>query len=242
MTSPGRSPVMSLVASCRDWLRRVPPVRRLVRTVRALPICGGATRRVVGRGNVIDVDPTATLRRVTFAVSGHGNLVRIGPGCMLEGVTVNLRGDGQRVVLAAGVCVRRSAELWIVGDGGAIDVGAGTTFESATVGVAEAGGRLTIGADCMFAHEVDVRTGDSHSILDAATGARLNPSRDISIGDHVWVGGRCIILKGVVIPRDCVVAAGAVVTKPVAEPGTIVGGNPARVLKTGVTWDRRLLP
>lgn len=242
MTTPARPPATSLFASGRNWLRRLPAVRWLARTSRALPICGGVTRRVVGRGNVIDVHPAATLRRVTFAISGHGNLVRIGPACMLEGVTVTLRGDGQRLLLDAGVCVRREAEFWIVGEGGVIDVGAGTTFESATVGVAESGGRIAIGADCMFAHEVDVRTGDSHSILDATTAVRLNPSRDITIGDHVWVGGRCILLKGVVIPRDCVVAAGAVVTKPVAAPGSIVGGNPARVLKTGITWDRRLLP
>lgn len=53
----------------------------------------------------------------------------------------------------------------------------------------------------------------------------------ITIGDHVFVGARAIILPGVEIGRGAVVAAGAVVTKDVA-PLSIVGGVPAREIGT----------
>lgn len=52
----------------------------------------------------------------------------------------------------------------------------------------------------------------------------------VKIGNHVWLGVRSTILKGVTIGDNAIVAAGAVVTKDVA-PNTIVGGNPARKIR-----------
>lgn len=53
----------------------------------------------------------------------------------------------------------------------------------------------------------------------------------VTIGDHVFIGSRAIVLPGVTIGRGAVVAAGAVVTKDVA-PLTIVGGVPAHEIGT----------
>ena len=53
----------------------------------------------------------------------------------------------------------------------------------------------------------------------------------VKIGDNVWIGMNAVILKGVIIGDNSVVAAGAVVTKSIA-PNTIVAGNPAIVVKT----------
>lgn len=53
---------------------------------------------------------------------------------------------------------------------------------------------------------------------------------DTVIGDGVWIGMRAMIMPGVHIGEGAVIAANAVVTKDV-EPYTIVGGNPARVIK-----------
>ncbi|MBB6127042.1 acyltransferase [Mucilaginibacter lappiensis] len=55
-------------------------------------------------------------------------------------------------------------------------------------------------------------------------------SKPIKICSHTWIGMNCIILKGVTIGEGAIVGAGSVVTKDVA-PWTIVGGNPARVVK-----------
>lgn len=56
-------------------------------------------------------------------------------------------------------------------------------------------------------------------------------SKQTVIGHDVWIGERAIILDGVTIGTGAVIAAGAVVTKSV-EPYSIVGGVPAKVLKT----------
>lgn len=52
----------------------------------------------------------------------------------------------------------------------------------------------------------------------------------IVIGDDVWIGGGAIICPGVTIGEGVTVGAGSVVTKNVP-PYTIVGGNPAKILK-----------
>lgn len=63
----------------------------------------------------------------------------------------------------------------------------------------------------------------------------------IKIGDNVVLYGNSIILAGVTIGHDALVAAGSVVTKNV-EPYAIVGGNPAKVIgDTRELYDRRLV-
>ena len=53
---------------------------------------------------------------------------------------------------------------------------------------------------------------------------------DIKIGNDVWIGHSSIILSGVTIGNGAVIAAGSVVVKDVP-PFSIVGGNPAKVIR-----------
>ena len=53
----------------------------------------------------------------------------------------------------------------------------------------------------------------------------------VKIGNDVWIGGGCIIMPGVNIGSGAIIAGGSVVTKDVIE-FTIVGGVPARLIKT----------
>jgi acetyltransferase-like isoleucine patch superfamily enzyme len=100
---------------------------------------------------------------------------------------------------------------------------------------------VEIGKDCMFAYDIDIRTGDSHSIIDSTTGSRINYAKDINIGNHVWVAAHSIILKGVSIADNCVIATGAVVVKGFNEQGIIVAGNPGKIVKRNITWSRERL-
>ena len=59
----------------------------------------------------------------------------------------------------------------------------------------------------------------------------LGIAKPVIIGDDVWIGGNVTILPGITIGNNVVVAAGAVVTKDVPD-NTLVGGVPARTIKT----------
>lgn len=60
---------------------------------------------------------------------------------------------------------------------------------------------------------------------------------DTFIGDQCFIGGNSIILPGVKVGNNSIVAAGAVVTKDVP-PNSIVAGSPAKVIKTGIKTER----
>ncbi len=88
---------------------------------------------------------------------------------------------------------------------------------------------ITIGEQVFIADQVIIRDWDGHTIVGRANKA------PISIGNNVWIGMRAIILKGVTIGDGAVVAAGAVVTRDVPA-GSVVAGNPARVVKENMKW------
>jgi len=72
------------------------------------------------------------------------------------------------------------------------------------------------------------------AVLNRAYGKRLDSVGKIFIGDNVFVGMNAVIMPDVTIGNNCVIAAGAIVTKDVPD-GSVVGGNPAKVL--GATAD-----
>jgi acetyltransferase-like isoleucine patch superfamily enzyme len=88
----------------------------------------------------------------------------------------------------------------------------------------------------MFGEDIDIRTSDNHPIYNEA-GDRINPDKDVIIQDRVWLGKGVSVLKGSLIESDSVVGFRSVVTKRIAA-NSVVGGNPAKILKTGVTWKR----
>jgi acetyltransferase-like isoleucine patch superfamily enzyme len=91
---------------------------------------------------------------------------------------------------------------------------------------------IQIGQDVAIAYQVIISDSDRHSI----TGQSEDPA-PIMIGNHVWLGARSIILKGVSIGDGAVVAAGAVVTRDVP-PKTLVAGVPAKIIRRDVEWTK----
>jgi maltose O-acetyltransferase len=88
---------------------------------------------------------------------------------------------------------------------------------------------VTIGNEVMFGPSVQVLTA-THPLDATARCAGPELGRPITIGDRVWVGGGAILLPGITIGENSIIAAGAVVTRDVP-PNVVVGGNPARVIR-----------
>ncbi len=95
--------------------------------------------------------------------------------------------------------------------------------------------KLIIGNNVMFGPNPTIITGDHRidvigiPMFGVYEKLPVN-DKDVVIEDDVWCGANVTILKGVVIGRGSVVAAGAVVTKS-CPPYSIVGGVPAKVIK-----------
>lgn len=97
--------------------------------------------------------------------------------------------------------------------------------------------QVTFGDDCLLSWEILIMDTDFHSILDNQ-GRIINELKPISIGNHVWIGCRNTILKGVSIPDNTVIAANSTITKSFIEQHVVIGGNGEnqRILKSDVNW------
>lgn len=88
---------------------------------------------------------------------------------------------------------------------------------------------VRIGINCFMAPGVHIYTA-THPVHPKERCAGTEYGKPVTIGDNVWLGGRSVILPGVTIGDNAVIAAGAVVVKDVPA-NAVVGGNPARVLR-----------
>ena len=192
-------------------------------------------KTIRGQGNVFDAEGTS-LSEVRLDIIGDNNRIKIGPGCVLSNVYFRIRGSEHQIEFGANCRVSRGAVLWFEDREGVLRVGSGTTMVEVHIAVTESS-KVIIGDDCMFANDIDIRTGDSHTVIDTQTSERLNYAGDVVISRHVWIAPHTVVLKGVNIGENSIIATGAVVTKS-CEPGVIMGGNPAKAIKTGVSWKR----
>jgi acetyltransferase-like isoleucine patch superfamily enzyme len=199
---------------------------------------GQVQRTIRGQGNVFMAEG-AKLSGVQVDIIGDNNSISIAPDCVLANVYFRLRGSGHQIEFGEKCRISRGAVLWFEDRAGVLRVGSGTTMVEVHIAVTE-NSKVLIGEDCMFANDIDIRTGDSHSVIDTQTGERLNFPGDVVINRHVWIAPHTVILKGVTIGENSIVATGAVVTKS-CEAGVIMGGNPAKAIKSGVSWKRERL-
>lgn len=96
---------------------------------------------------------------------------------------------------------------------------------------------VVIGDDCMIASSVQIRSEDSHAIYDVESGERINPSRNIVIGSHVWLAEGSLILSGSMIGSGSTIAARAII-KGQIQNNCVAAGIPAKVIKRNTAWER----
>jgi maltose O-acetyltransferase len=89
-------------------------------------------------------------------------------------------------------------------------------------------GRVILHDHIAMGEDVTIITQNHRYLEESYNGFSVG---DVEIDNYVWIGDRAIILKGVHIGKHAIIAAGAVVTKDVPD-FAIVGGNPAKVIKS----------
>lgn len=104
------------------------------------------------------------------------------------------------------------------------------------------GKNVFINSGCCFQDQGGIEIGDDvligQQVVIATINHDLNPAKrgnmffaPVKIGNGVWIGAHATILAGVTIGNGAVIASGAVVNKDVPE-NTVVGGVPAKIIKT----------
>jgi acetyltransferase-like isoleucine patch superfamily enzyme len=184
------------------------------------------------------IAPTFLYRKLCRPSSGEwaeylkkrGRLHSIGENVAINSDVVIT--DPEYVRIGNNVLLERKVRFSL-GDGARVYIGDGTYLGDFTNVLAVQ--EVNIGKDCAISWHVLFMDTSSHPLGfegEQAT-TKIAPIR---VQDHVWIGCRAVILKGVTVGEGAIIANNAVVTKDVP-PRTMVAGNPARVIKKDVIWE-----
>lgn len=91
--------------------------------------------------------------------------------------------------------------------------------------------------DVLIGYDVWIIDNDGgHPIYDLESGKKMENSKPIEIGEHVWIGAFVDIRKGVKVSRNSVVAWKSLVTKKFETENCIIAGTPAKIIKENINW------
>lgn len=177
----------------------------------ANPLGADVEVRFLGVDNVLTVSPDAKLGRLKLIFCCNHGRCHIGGG--------NLEGD-----------IR-------IGEDCSVDIGDGISCTGPCYLSTAEGTSISIGADCMLARGNEIRADDAHPIFDVGTGTRVNPSRSITLGAHVWLADRAVVLAGSQIGSGSVIGFGSIVKGHIPN-NCVAAGVPAQVIRTNCAWER----
>jgi acetyltransferase-like isoleucine patch superfamily enzyme len=94
--------------------------------------------------------------------------------------------------------------------------------------------KMRIGSGVLIARLVHIMDSDTHHVFDE-NGNKINMPKEVIIGDHVWLGVKSTVMRGVKIGDGSIVSANSVVLNRVKER-MLVAGMPARVFSEVKSW------
>lgn len=164
-------------------------------------------------------------------IRGTGNILVCEDGVTLSGI-IDFKGNDSVVYLSKN---RYTYKLDLIMWGGSTCyIGKNNYFNRRLAAVISERRSFIVGDDCLFSREVWVRTADPHLMYDIETSRRLNPSKDVLVGDHVWIGQRTMLLKGSRMGSGSVLAAGAIASGKAYSSNAVYGGIPAKKISSDI--------
>lgn len=212
---------------------------------------GENNNRVIG--SLKDCDVTFSGGNSTLKIGDNFNGVHmkisIGSGCDIEiGNNVTAKNsfwnfyDNASCSIGSDCCFRDGGFL-SVAPFAKIIIGSGFMAEYDYAMIALPYSEIRFGEDCMVSRRVSVQSNDGHDIFDVRTGQNINAtvelskSRKVIVGNHVWIGQDATLFYNTDIGDGSIIGAKSLVKNKFPN-NCIVGGNPARMIKSDVAWSR----
>jgi len=182
--------------------------------------------------NNVTGEQLRTLLPLNKYKDSHGNEIYFDE-TIEKDILIHFHGVNNRVQIGHNVTVS-SLKIYC-GNNGVCILKDDSTIETAQINVSN--GRVDIGRDCMIAKGVRIRNNDNHHIFDLGSGKRINYSKNVLVGDCVWLGEESVLLPGAEIDVGSIVAERAV-TSSCFPDHVILAGVPAKVIRENIIWSR----
>ncbi len=191
---------------------------------------------ISGKNNELEIRSNVELKNVAIKLNGNNNKVVIKENSKLKDTDIIVNEKNNQIIISENIRIYKSY-FFINGKNSKIFVGKDTTIEGAKLNSQEDNNEISVGENCMFSYNVEVRNTDSHPILDSQN-KLINKGQKVIIKDRVWLSEGVTVLKGVVIENDCIIGAKSLVTKSIDKSNSISAGIPAKIIKEEVLWRR----
>ncbi len=173
-------------------------------------------------------------------IHGNNNTIYVGLPLNPAHINITILSDNNVVKLGKNCIVNDTNILMERGNGNYLCIGDNTYIQEIHIYIS-AGAKCDIGKDCLISSNIQIWASDFHALIDKKTKQVINiPQDSVVIGDHCWIGANAILTKRAKIPNNSVVANSAVVSKAFYETNTVFAGNPAKIVKRNIDWDKKI--
>lgn len=183
-------------------------------------------------GNVIYGD-LEQFDKIKITFIGKNNILFLTPKCRLKNSSICFGGDNALVFLGDSTTLLNitlhSNCLFYGGNNNYYNPAGPRTF------LISERKNIIIGNNCLYSHTIWFRNADPHLIYDSDTNKRINLTKSIYIGDHVWFGQDIGVTKGVFVASGSIIGAKSMLTKNCLS-NTVNAGNPIREVKNNIFW------
>lgn len=214
------------------------------------------------KGNTFKVPAAYKNKKFSLSVEGRDNMIVVGNNFNSNDFELTVQGENNEVIIGRNFTNKGKCKIVVIGSGNKIiigddihvvtqlviynhdnsqkcqiKIGNKTSFYKTEISTYDNESTITIGEDCMFAYDTIVYNTDGHSIFQ--NDVLINKATDLVVGNHVWCGWGSTLLKNSYIPDGCVVGKGALVAQKFRTKNAAIAGNPAKIIKENIRWDRK---
>ena len=177
-----------------------------------LPTLSNSQININGKNNIFVCEEEVSLKNSRIDFNGDNSVLYLSSSSFDYNINISINGNN--------VCF----------------IGKNNFFNGKSTIVLSESKNVIVGDNCLFSYGIAVRVADVHLIYDTKSKERLNFSKSIYIGDHVWLGQNSMILKGTCIGSGSIIGAGSILSNKKVPSNTTFAGSPARLIKKDTFW------
>lgn len=174
------------------------------------------------------------LRNSSIHFGGKNNILYCEDGVILCDCSIDFQADNSLIFLSKSIKEYRFAIT--INNNSVCYFGRNNYFNGMMHIILSEHKHFFVGDNCLFSFDVWVRNADPHLIYSTKTKERINLTKSVFIGDHVWVGQSVMLLKGTKIDSGSILGARSVGTGNITH-NSVWAGSPIRKIKDSIFWN-----